>query len=162
VPDALLQTWQYDGQEEHYNDSYAGYAIFISEENPNRAASLQFGQFLGAALQAHGLGYTPHYTFALMQHRRRELLDADAGVYRYDQLVVLKEAHMPAVLLEAGSIINRGEELALASPQRRSLEAAAITTAVENFCEARANGPHQRVVKRTLEPHRSNGARGVR
>lgn len=162
VPDALLQTWQYNGQEEHYNDSYAGYAIFVSEENPNRAASLQFGQLLGAALQAHGLGYTPHYTFALMQHRRRELLDADAGVYRYDQLVVLKEAHMPAVLLEAGSIINRGEELALASPQRRTLESAAIATAVENFCEARASRPHQRVVKRALEPRRTNIPHAVR
>jgi hypothetical protein len=93
---------------------------------------------LGEQLQARGLGYTPHYTLALMRHRRRELLDAEAGIYRYDQLVVLKETHMPAVLLEAGSIVDRREELALATPERRALESAAIAAAVEEFCAARA------------------------
>ena len=33
---------------------------------------------------------------------QRTLLDADAGVYRYDTLFVLKKTQMPAVLLEAG------------------------------------------------------------
>ena len=89
VPDNLLQTWQYEGQEEHYNDDYPGYAIFISNDNPDRAGSLMFGGFLGKELQARGLQYTPHYTLPLMGHRRRELLDAEAGVYRYDQLIVL-------------------------------------------------------------------------
>ncbi len=162
VPDLLLQTWQYDGQDEHYNDSFAGYAIFVSYGNADRAGSLQFGQLLGAALQARGLGYTPHYTFALMAHRRRQLLDPDTGVYRYDQLVVLKETRMPAVLLEAGSIVNRGEELALASPARRALESAAITAAVEDFCAARARRHHERPVKRTSEPRRANGPRTAR
>jgi N-acetylmuramoyl-L-alanine amidase len=166
VPDSMLQTWQYDGKQLRYNDSYAGYAIFMAYGNGDRAGSLQFGELLGAALQARGLGYTPHYTFALMGNRRRELLDSDTGVYRYDQLVVLKETHMPAVLLEAGSIINRGEELALASPQRQALEGAAIAAAVEDFCAARAIRPqdrkHERLVKRALEPRRSNGAHAVR
>ena len=52
-----------------------------------------------------------------MGHRRRELLDADAGVYRYDQLIVLRMTRMPAVLLEAGSIVNRQEELELGAPR---------------------------------------------
>ena len=80
--------------------------------------------------------YTPHYTLPLMGHRRRELLDADAGVYRYDQLIVLRMTRMPAVLLEAGSIVNRPEELELASPERRTLTSAAIVAAVEDFCAA--------------------------
>ncbi len=138
VPDNLLQTWQYAGLDEHYNDDYPGYAIFISNDNPDRAGSLMFGGFLGNELQARGLQYTPHYTLPLMGHRRRELVDAKAGVYRYDQLIVLRETHMPAVLLEAGSIVNRQEELQLASPERRSLTSAAIVAAVEDFCAARA------------------------
>ncbi len=138
VPDNLLQTWQYAGQDEHYNDDYPGYAIFVSNDNPDRAGSLMFGGFLGNELQARGLQYTPHYTLPLMGHRRRELVDAKAGVYRYDQLIVLRETHMPAVLLEAGSIVNRQEELQLASPERRSLTSAAIVAAVEDFCAARA------------------------
>ena len=73
-----------------------------------------------------------------MGRRRHELLDADAGVYRYDQLVVLRETQMPAVLLEAGSIINRDEELQMNSPERRDVISAAVITAVEMLCDARS------------------------
>ena len=148
VPDNLLLTWDYEGQQYQYNDSYPGYALFISHDNADRAGSLMFGHMLGEALQARGLGYTPHYILPLMGHRRRELVDEAAGVYRYDQLVVLRKTHMPAVLLEAGSIVNRREELALASPERVALESAAVTAAVENFCAARANERATRVAKR--------------
>jgi hypothetical protein len=44
---------------------------------------------------------------------------------------------MPAVLLEAGSIVNRQEELELATPERRLMVAEAVTAAVENFCASR-------------------------
>jgi N-acetylmuramoyl-L-alanine amidase len=152
VPDNLLQTWNYEGQPYRYNDEYPGYAIFVSNDNADRAGSLAFGRLLGKALQARGLHYTPHYTLALMGHRRRELLDADAGVYRYDQLIVLRMTHMPAVLLEAGSIVNRQEELELAGPERRALTSAAVAAAVENFCEARAHPAIDRTAKHTVPP----------
>jgi N-acetylmuramoyl-L-alanine amidase len=148
VPDNLLETWQYEGQQNHFNDSFPGYAIFISNDNADRAGSLQFGRLLGQALQARGLQYTPHYTLPVMGNRRRELVDADAGVYRYDQLVVLRETRMPAALLEAGSIVNRREELELASPQRRSLTSAAVMAAVEDFCTARSTRRGDRPVQR--------------
>jgi N-acetylmuramoyl-L-alanine amidase len=138
VPDALLQNWNYEGQQQHFNDDYPGYALFISNDNPARSGSLMFGHLLGMALQARGLHYTPHYTLPLMGHRRRELVDAEAGVYRYDQLIVLQMTRMPAVLLEAGSIVNRQEEVQLASPERRALTSAAVVAAVEQFCAAQA------------------------
>jgi N-acetylmuramoyl-L-alanine amidase len=144
VPDNLLQTWEYQGQEYHYNDNYPGYALFVSYDNPDRAGSLMFGHMLGEALQARGLGYTPHYILPLMRHRRRELVDEAAGVYRYDQLVVLRLTRMPAVLLEAGSIVNRREELALADPERVAVESAAVVAAVEDFCAVRAKRPPTR------------------
>jgi N-acetylmuramoyl-L-alanine amidase len=148
VPDNLMQTWQYEGQDQQYNDNYPGYALFISNDNADRAGSLQFGNFLGKALQARGLQFTPHYTLALMGNRRRQLLDADAGVYRYDQLVVLRYTRMPALLLEAGSIVNRQEELELATPERRALTSAAVAAAIEDFCAARAHPKIEQLVKR--------------
>jgi N-acetylmuramoyl-L-alanine amidase len=137
VPDNLLQSWEYEGQQSGYNDDYPGYALFVSYDNADRKGSMEFGHLLGKALQTNGLKYTPHYTQALMGHYRRELVDADAGVYRFDQLVVLKMTRMPAVLLEAGSIINRQEELELGTPERRTKTSAAIVSAVEDFCAAR-------------------------
>jgi N-acetylmuramoyl-L-alanine amidase len=167
VPDYLLETWQYEEQQHQFSDRFQGYAIFMSHDNADRAGSLQFGRLLGRALQARGLQYTPHYTLPLMGNRRRELIDAAAGVYRYDQLIVLRNTRMPAVLLEAGSIVNRQEELELASPERRELISAAVVAAVEDFCRTRARrGPH-RFAKRAPHPAlvrtgRANPAAGAR
>ena len=137
VPDNLKETWQYEGKKLSYSDRFSGYAIFVSNDNADRAASLAFGHSLGQELQKRGLRYTPHYTLPLMGRYRHELIDEEAGVYRYDHLIVLHTAHMPAVLLEAGSIINRQEELQLATPERRLMVAEAITAAVEEFCGSR-------------------------
>jgi N-acetylmuramoyl-L-alanine amidase len=148
VPDRLLQTWQYEGQENHFNDDYPGYALFVSRDNPNYAGSLQFGRLLGLALEAGGLKYTPHYVLPIMGHRQRVLVDAEAGVYRYDQLIVLRETRMPALLLEAGSIVNRAEELELGTKERRALTSAAVVAAVEDFCAARMHPHGESVAKR--------------
>ena len=134
VPDNLKETWQYEGKKYSYSDRFSGYAIFVSNDNADRAGSLAFGHSFGQELQKRGLRYTPHYTLPLMGRYRHELIDEEAGVYRYDHLIVLHTARMPAVLLEAGSIINRQEELDLATPERRLLVAEAVTAAVEEFC----------------------------
>jgi N-acetylmuramoyl-L-alanine amidase len=153
VPDYLLETWQYEEQQHQFSDRFQGYAIFMSHDNVDRAGSLQFGRLLGKALQARGLQYTPHYTLPLMGNRRRELIDATAGVYRYDQLIVLRNTRMPAVLLEAGSIVNRQEELELASPERRELISAAVVSAVKDFCVARPRRSGHRLGKGAPHPH---------
>ncbi len=137
VPDNLKETWQYEGKKYSYSDRFSGYAIFVSNDNVDRASSLAFGHSLGQELQKRSLHYTPHYTLPLMGRYRHELIDEKAGVYRYDHLIVLHTARMPAVLLEAGSIINRQEELDLATPERRLLVADAVTAAVEEFCASR-------------------------
>ena len=137
VPEAFLQTWEHDGNQLPYSDRFKGHSIFVSYANAHRAGSVLFGRLLGRQLKARGLHYTPHYTEAEMGRRRRWLVDAEAGVYRYDQLIVLRATRMPAVLLEAGSIINRDEEPLTAAPERQALIAAAVTSSVEQFCAAR-------------------------
>lgn len=159
VPDYLIEAWQYDGQENHFSDRFTGYAIFISNDNADRKGSLAFGRILGERLQARGLHYTPHYTLPLMGRYRHQLLDAGAGVYRYDQLIVLKQTRMPAVLLEAGSIVNRQEEVQLAGSERRLLVSEAVVAAVEDFCAARTRPSADRPDKRqssSKTPSRAN------
>jgi N-acetylmuramoyl-L-alanine amidase len=137
VPDNLKERWEYEGKKNYYSDRFSGYAIFVSNDNPAHADSLAFGRSLGQELQKRGLHYTPHYTFPVMGRYRHQLIDPEAGVYRYDHLRVLHSALMPAVLLEAGSIVNRPEELELATPERRKIVAEAVTAAVEDFCASR-------------------------
>jgi N-acetylmuramoyl-L-alanine amidase len=137
VPNKFLEKWQVDGEEHGFSDRFKGHSIFISNDNADRKGSLLFGQLLGREMKARGLQYTPHYTQPFMDSRRRELVDAAAGVYRYDQLIVLRHTRMPAVLLEAGSIINRDEELAMRKPERRTLITASVADAVTAYCAQR-------------------------
>jgi N-acetylmuramoyl-L-alanine amidase len=136
VPDFLLESWEHEGKQYRFSDRFKGHSIFVSYENSNRPASMLFAKLLGKQLKARGLAYTPHYADAIMRNRRRALLDADVGVYRFDKLYVLRATGMPGALLEAGSIINRNEELLLNTEERQSLIAAAVLDAVESYCES--------------------------
>ena len=137
VPDRLLEDWQFEGKKSHFNDRFSGYSLFVSHDNPQFELSLKFAQLLGHQIKDRGLEYAKQYTLPIMGRYRRELLDKDVGVYRYDELIVLGRTRMPAVLLEAGSIINRDEELAMNSPERQDLISAAVAGAVKEFCESR-------------------------
>lgn len=157
VPTWFMETWEYEGKERRFSDRFHGHSIFISNDNIDRKGSLLYAKLLGAQLKARGLEYTPHYTEAFMRNRRRELVDAETGVYRYDQLVVLRKTQMPAVLLEAGSIINRDEELLLATPERQALISAAVTDAVEQFCAARSERKPEPVARRPSHAAKQTG-----
>jgi N-acetylmuramoyl-L-alanine amidase len=137
VPDQLLENWDFEGKESHFSDRFKGHSIFVSYENPHLSGSLLFARLLGKELKARGLQYARQYTQPIMGRYRRKLVDPDVGVYRYDKLIVLKETRMPAVLFEAGSIINREEELQMSSAERLDLISASLTTAVEMFCNRR-------------------------
>jgi N-acetylmuramoyl-L-alanine amidase len=141
VPAFFKETWEHEGREHQFSDRFKGHSIFISHDNSERGASLAFGRLLGGQLKARGLHYAPHYTEAFMGRYRRELVDAEVGVYRFDQLIVLRMTRMPAVLLEAGSIVNRDEELLMASPGHQARISDAVTEAVEQFCAARPPRP---------------------
>ena len=147
VPDSMLEKWDYNGEPHFFSDRFKGHSLFVSYENSDRKGSLRFARLLGLALKSRGLQYTPHYTEKIMGRRRRELLDPEAGVYRYDQLVVLRYPHMPAVLLEAGSIINRDEELLMGTPEHQAVVAAAAVEALEGFCQERKPAKSDRIAR---------------
>lgn len=138
VPAHFLETWEYDGKPNRFSDRFTGHSLFVSFDNPQIKASLLFGKILGNQLKTRGLQFTRHYTEAIMGSRRRDLVDPEAGVYRYDKLIVLRMTAMPALLLEAGMIVNREDEKVLASPERQTLIAAAVTDAVDGFCGQQA------------------------
>jgi len=153
VPDKFLEKWDYNGKRKTFSDRFKGHSIFVSDDNIDPKDSLLFGSILGQQLKARGLQYTPHYTESFMGRWKRVLLDAIVGVYRYDTLFVLKKTQMPAVLLEAGSIANRDEELEMASPERQQLISAAVVDAVDRFCAAQSDKPALQIAKRSKSRH---------
>ena len=89
---------------------------------------------IGVALKQAGLRPTAHHAEPIAGENR-EWADQNAGVYYFDDLVVLKTAKTPAVLIEAGVIINRDEELSVQQPSVRTAIATAVAQGLAD-CKA--------------------------
>ena len=130
-----IRRWQFAGVDRNYSDKFSGHSLFVSIRNRHYKQSVAFAKLIGRELLEAGLQYTPQHAEDIPT-ARKPLIDAELGVYRYDNLVVLKDTRVPAVLFEAGLIINRKDELVLATAERRALLAKSITNAVTRYCES--------------------------
>src|SRR5262249_2968856 len=52
VPDWLREDWEFEGKPNHFSDRFSGHSIFVSYENGQPRASLQFARLLGEQLKA--------------------------------------------------------------------------------------------------------------
>lgn len=133
VQPRYLSSWTFEGVTRRHGDRFRGFSLFVSAKNAQFDASRNLAELIGRALLIQGLIPTLHHAEPI-PGEGRPLLDPSVGLYRYDDLVVLKEAAMPAVLLEAGVIVNREEELLLAQRDYRKRIAQAIVSAVAEVC----------------------------
>jgi N-acetylmuramoyl-L-alanine amidase len=129
VKDSFLKTWEVNGKKQKYCDNFHGYSIFFSHKNAKATESFAFASKLGQGLLQTGFTPTLHH----VAQENRPIIDKGKGIYAFDDLVVLKTARMPAVLLECGVIVNRTEEENLNRPAYRKRLADAICRAVQDF-----------------------------
>lgn len=123
IDEAFLLPWVWQGKPRQYTEIKRGYGIFVSSRNSAPGLSLRCAVVMGLMLRRAGFVPT-------RWHGRKHLAaDADNGVWFYDNLVVLYQTSLPAVLIEAGVIKHRDEELELLSPQRQRRMAQALATA---------------------------------
>lgn len=137
VPDKFLDEWEFEGKKRYYSDRFGGHSVFVSRNNPEFGTSLRFAELVAKEMKAQGLQYARQYSQAIMGRYQHPLLNEETGVYSYDKLIVLKKTRMPAVLLEAGSIINRDEELRVASAGHREIISSGVAIAAKQFCDFR-------------------------
>lgn len=76
-------------------------------------------------LRQNGFQPTHHHAEKIIGENKT-WADKENGVYYYDNLAVLKNTNCPAVLLEAGIIVNQKDEELLQSPKIRKTIANAI------------------------------------
>jgi N-acetylmuramoyl-L-alanine amidase len=106
-------------------DRFSGFSLFVSRENPKLGQSLACASAIGARLRA--AGFTPsRYHADPVTGAPRPFADEANGVHYYDHLAVARTAPMPALLVEAGVIVNREEERRMRDPQVRTRIAAAV------------------------------------
>jgi N-acetylmuramoyl-L-alanine amidase len=145
VKDSFLKPWEFEGKSEKYCDDFHGYSLFISEKNMKAVDSLRFATLLGRALLNNGFTPTLHHE----TQEQRHVIDREKGIYEFDDLIVLKSAKMPAVLLECGVIVNRKEEENLDDATYRKRLIDAIIRGIETFArlpaDASSKDPETRV-----------------
>lgn len=132
VKDRFLKDWAVDGKPQKYCDEFHGYSVFFSRKNLAAAKSKAFALELGDALVTAGFTPTLHH----VEQEHRPIVDPAKGVYAFDDLIVLKGAKMPAVLLECGVIVNRLEELQLNTAENQERLTNAIETAIQRFADS--------------------------
>jgi N-acetylmuramoyl-L-alanine amidase len=110
-------------------ERFSGFSLFISRMNIQAKKSLACASTIGAQLRAAGLTPSRYHADAVLGESR-PFADEANGVHYYDNLAVARSASMPAVLVEAGVIVNREEEERMADPEVRSRIAAAIAAGV--------------------------------
>jgi N-acetylmuramoyl-L-alanine amidase len=121
--DSILQSWMLRVQD------YSGFSVFVSRKNKQVAASLSCASKIGAALIK--AGFKPSRYHALpVEGQNRPFADEANGVHYFDDLIVLKTAKQPAVLVEAGVIVNAEDEARVSSTEGRQRHSAAISAAV--------------------------------
>jgi N-acetylmuramoyl-L-alanine amidase len=104
---------------------FAGYSLFVSRHNPQIDKSLACASAIGSEMRA--AGFTPsRYHADPVLGENRPFADEENGVHFYDNLAVGKTARMPAVLFEAGVIVNPEEEGRMRDPAVRRRIARAI------------------------------------
>jgi N-acetylmuramoyl-L-alanine amidase len=129
----FLQRWTVDGVERFYlDDRFKGFSLFVSRENPQLEQSLRCASMLGNALSMQLFKPSLYHADSYLGESR-SFADEANGVHYFDTLAVLRRATMPAVLLEAGVILNRDEELAMRELGTQLRIAEAVVEAV-NRC----------------------------
>jgi N-acetylmuramoyl-L-alanine amidase len=157
-----LSPWLWQGSILPHCDKFTGYSIFYSEINRRPFNSLIFAVILGSEMLRGGFCPTLHHA-EKFTGGDKDLINRTRGIYKYNKLVVLKEANMPAVLFECGIIKNRNEELQLGDAQYQNRLVAALFNAINKYFSQPniIGGLHENTFPLSAAnfPYRSNPAR---
>ncbi|MBF0271660.1 MAG: N-acetylmuramoyl-L-alanine amidase [Magnetococcales bacterium] len=132
VQSFYLRNWTVDGKNQRYCDLFRGYSILLSPKGLQYSTSLELAQMIGRRFRA--AGFLPAYHHSKnIPGGRHNMIDEELGIYQFDNLVVLKYAVMPAILIEFGVIVHRDEELQLQQPETRDKLVKGVVEGIQEF-----------------------------
>lgn len=130
VQPRYLVAWEHEGAARWYApDPFAGFSLFVSNLNPHLGESVRCASAIGAALRQAGFKPSRYHADPVLGESR-PFADEANGVHYFDNLAVLRTAQVPALLFEAGVIVNRDEEMRLREPATRKRIAEGIVSAL--------------------------------
>ena len=119
VQPRFLSIWEVGGEQLLFSDRFSGFSLFVSRLNGHTEESLKCASAIGAALGSAGFSPSRYHADPIVGENR-PFADEANGVHYFDNLAVLKTASIPALLFEAGVIVNRDEELRMRDPAVRT------------------------------------------
>ncbi len=123
------------------SDFYAkfkvGYSIYLAKDgladtNPTYQKSLRFAKILAARLQKLGRTPSTHHD-ENTKGEAYEIIDSKLGIYNGKRLAILRNAQVPAVLVEVGVLLDPTDEKLVSSPAFKNAFAQAVTDSVNEF-----------------------------
>jgi len=107
----------------------SGFSLFISRDNRQVKKSLACASSIGKALRESGFKPSRYHADRALGGTRG-FADETNGVHYFDHLAVARTASMPALLVEAGVIVNRAEDARMRDPQVRERIAVSIAAGI--------------------------------
>lgn len=92
-----------------WRDRFGGYSVWASGSHPQAGRSARCATSIGRSMLAGGMRPALFHA-EKVEGENRNLVDPSIGRYRRDDLAVLRLSKTPAVLVEAGVIVNPAEE----------------------------------------------------
>ncbi|MDL2284830.1 N-acetylmuramoyl-L-alanine amidase [Oxalobacter sp. OttesenSCG-928-P03] len=133
-----LSEWEWAGEKRLYSDHFSGYSLFVAAGNPAYEESRKVAGRIADSLLGEGMTPALHHAEAIAGENR-QLLDSGRGIYLFDELVVLRESSSAAVLVEAGIIVNREEELKVSTLAYQEKITGALAVAIRAHCTRLGN-----------------------
>jgi N-acetylmuramoyl-L-alanine amidase len=130
VQERYLSKWTYDGAERRHSDMFSGFSLFVSRENPGWSKGLRCASAIGAALIKKGFKPSLYHADPVFGENR-PFADKENGVHYFDHLAVLRHATLPALLFEAGVIVNREEEIRMSETSVQEQIAIGVADGIE-------------------------------
>lgn len=109
-----------------------GSSLFISHLNGQPEKSYCLANAIGHNISVLGRSPALHHAEPIAGENR-PLLNEEYGIYRYDNLAVLRGTQMPAVLLEVGVIPDKDDEAHINDKTQRQKMQQAIVKAVQSY-----------------------------
>ncbi|MEZ4749434.1 MAG: ChaN family lipoprotein [Bdellovibrionota bacterium] len=110
----------------------AGFSLFVSTLGAHADRSRTLAELIGKEFVKRGRKPTLHHAEKIPGESRK-LLDADLGIYEYNELAVLKNAVAPTVLVELGLIVDEDDEKYLSDAENQNQLAEALQESLQTF-----------------------------
>ena len=133
VQEQYMKIWYPDGVPRKFGDRFRGFSLFVSGDSPVYPDSKVLATEIGLSLIQSGLEPSLHHGEDI-PGEGKPFIDPSIGLYRFDNLVILRDPGLTGVLIEVGVIVHRYEEMQVRNSDFINQVSKNIARGIYNYC----------------------------